>query len=237
MPNLPSGTVTWRAAVRPEDGILAAWLAFVAPGIRVVGGPDLATGRLAGVLIILSVVAAIVCLATRPSDQPRVSAWDIDGPRWILAGPLIAALALVSSIGIDQLGLSDGGIIGGPLALAAIVALFLNPFLPAIDSRLRRLLVLPFTMVAGSVFTGFTGDIFDGLDPAQFLGSTGEPGAAFAGFVVVLLLGGLGAFYAMLVVAPRELADPEDAGPRWLLRFVLFLIASLVGIGWLSLLA
>jgi hypothetical protein len=52
---------------------------------------------------------------------------------------------------------------------------------------------------------------------------------------LVLLIGGLGVFYAMLVVAPRQLADPEDAGVRWLLRFAVFMVASLTGISWLTL--
>ncbi len=226
----------WPAAVRPEDGVLAAWLAVVAPSLSATTGPNLTHGPLAGALIILAVVAAIVCLATRPADQPRVTAWDQDGPRWILAGPLVAALGLVSSIGFEQLGLRDSSIIAGPLSLLAIVALLANPHLPVIDARLRRLLVLPFTLVAGSVFSGFAAELLDGLNPADFLGSVGGLGPSFAAFVAVMLLGGLGAFYTMLVVAPRELADPEDAGPRWLLRFVLFLVASLIGIGWLTIL-
>ncbi len=41
-------------------------------------------------------------------------------------------------------------------------------------------------------------------------------------------------FYTMLVVAPRELADLEENGPRWVVRFVLFLGASLLGVGWLA---
>ena len=55
-------------------------------------------------------------------------------------------------------------------------------------------------------------------------------------FVLMMVVGGLAVFYAMLVVAPRQLADPEDAGFRWVLRFALFLSASLVGIGWLTVL-
>ena len=34
---------------------------------------------------------------------------------------------------------------------------------------------------------------------------------------------------------PRQLADPEEVGIRWLLRFAVFRIASLTGIGWLTL--
>jgi hypothetical protein len=38
-----------------------------------------------------------------------------------------------------------------------------------------------------------------------------------------------------VVVAPRELADPEDSGVRWVIRFALFVVSSLLGVGWLGL--
>ena len=191
--------------------------------------------QLAGVVIVASVIAAIICLGTRPTDQPRVELGETSGPRWILAGPLIGALGLVSSIGIDHLGLADDAIIAGPISLAAVAALVANPWLPVLDSALRRLLVLPFTLVAGTIFAGFSADLVEGLDPATIIGSVGTPEAAFVAFVIVMVIGGLGAFYAMLVVAPRQLADPEDAGFRWVVRFALFLVAALTGIGWLNL--
>jgi hypothetical protein len=76
--------------------------------------------------------------------------------------------------------------------------------------------------------------VLEGLDPSDLLGSIGMPDPTFAAFVVLMIVGGLAAFYAMLVVAPRQLADPEDAGFRWVVRFALFLVASLFGIGWLG---
>lgn len=189
----------------------------------------------AGAVILASVVAAIVCLGTRPRDQPRVELGESSGPRWILAGPLVGALGLVSSIGIDHLGLADDAIVAGPMSLAAIGALLANPWLPVLDARWRRLLVLPFTLVAGTIFAGFSADLVEGLDPASAIGSIGTPEATLVAFIVVMVIGGLGAFYAMLVVAPRQLADPEEAGFRWVIRFALFLVAALTGIGWLNL--
>ena len=224
----------WRSALRPEDGVLAAWIGIGAPALTALGGTDVAESPLAGVVIIASVIAAIVCLGTRPVDQPRVEIGETSGPRWILAGPLIGALGLVCSIGINHLGLADDAIIVAPISLAAIVALLANPWLPVLDARWRRLLVLPFTLVAGTIFAGFSADLVEGLDPATVIGSIGTTEAAFVAFVIVMIIGGLGAFYAMLVVAPRQLADPEDAGFRWVIRFGLFLVASLTGIGWLN---
>lgn len=226
----------WRTALRPEDGILAAWIGIGAPLLTAIGGDGLAESPLAGWFIVASVVAAIVALGTRPPDQPRVDLGETSGPRWILAGPLVGALGLVCSIGIDHTGLADDAIVIGPISLAAIVALLANPWLPVLDTAWRRLLVLPFTLVAGAIFAGFAADLLDGLDPASMIGSIGTPEAAIIGFVVVMIVGGLAAFYAMLVVAPRQLADPENAGFRWVVRFALFLVAALTGIGWLNLL-
>jgi hypothetical protein len=227
----------WRRALRPEDGILAGWIGIGAPVLTAVGGTEAAESPLAGVVIVGSVIAAIVCLGTRPRDQPRVELGETDGPRWILAGPLVGALGLVGSIGIDHLGLANDSIVAVPMSMAAIIALLANPWLPVLDAAWRRLLVLPFTLVSGTIFAGFSADLTDGLDPASAIGSIGTPEAVFVAFVIVMLLGGLGAFYAMLVVAPRQLADPEDAGFRWVLRFALFLVAGLTGIGWLNLVA
>jgi hypothetical protein len=226
---------SWHAAIRPEDGVLAAWIGIGAPTLTAIGGEGIAEGPLAGAVILASVLAAIVCLGTRPREQPRVELGETDGPRWILAGPLVGALGLVSSIGVDHLGLANDDIVAGPISVAAIVALLANRWLPVLDASWRRLLVLPFTLVSGTIFAGFSADLVDGLDPASVIGSIGTPESAFVAFVIVMLLGGLGAFYAMLVVAPRQLADPEDAGFRWVLRFALFLVAGLTGIGWLNL--
>jgi len=221
-------------ALRPEDGILAAWLAAGAPVTTSLGGPEVGESAIAGFVIIGSVIAAIVCLGTRPPDQPRVGLGETSGPPWILAGPLIGALGLVSSIGVDHLGLADDAILAGPMSLAAIAALVANPWLPVLDATLRRLLVLPFTLVAGSIFSGLAADLVEGLDPGSIAAGLGTSELTLVGFIFMLVLGGLAAFYAMLVVAPRQLADPEDAGVRWLLRFAVFLVASLTGIGWLT---
>ena len=221
-------------SLRIEDGILAAWLGFVAPGIDTLVGPEVSEGPVAGLVIVAATLMAITCLATRPPDQPRVRVSDDgqDAPRWIIAGPLVGAVALVSSTGFEHLGISFD--LGGVVLLGAVAAIVVNRWLPVLGAEWRRLLVLPFTLVAGSFFADFAADVLEGLDPSDLLGSFGMPDATFAAFVLLMITGGLAAFYAMLVVAPRQLADPEDAGFRWVIRFALFLVASLLGIGWLS---
>jgi hypothetical protein len=221
-------------SLRIEDGILAAWLGLVAPGVNTLVGPEVSEGPVAGLVIVAATLMAIACLATRPPDQPGVRVTDDgqDAPRWIIAGPLVGAVALVSSAGFDHLGISFD--MAGVVLLGAVAAIVANRWLPVLAPEWRRLLVLPFTLVAGSFFAEFAAGVVDGLDPSDLLAPTGMPDATFAAFVVLMIVGGLAAFYAMLVVAPRQLADPEDAGFRWVIRFALFLMASLVGIGWLS---
>jgi hypothetical protein len=227
-----------RTALRPEDGVLAGWLAIVAPGLSAVTSPDVTEGPLAGLAIVIATLLVIICLATRPPDQPgvRISDEGDHAPRWIIAGPLVGAVALVSATGFDHLGI-NGFDLGAIVFVAAGVAIVANRWLPVIASEWRRLLVLPFTLVAGSFFADFSANVLDALRPSDLANMTSQTDAGFAAFVLVMLVGGLATFYAMLVVAPRELADPEDAGFRWVTRFGLFLLASVVGIGWLSLLA
>ena len=233
-------SVTPRAAwsaLRFEDGALAAWLALVAPATTAAGGAALTEGPLAGALMILASVLAIVCLATRPPTQPGIRLGD-DGedvaPRWIIAGPLVGGLGIISSTGFEELGIR-GVDLAGLVLLVAVAAIVGNRWLPVVPALVRRLLVLPFMLVAGSFFSGLAAAMLDTLDTDALLGTIGTPEWGLTAFVLVLLVGGLGAFYAMLVVAPRQLADPEDAGVRWLLRFAVFLVASLTGIGWLTL--
>lgn len=180
---------------------------------------------------------ALACLATRPADQPGLRArpdGDELAPRWILAGPLVGGAAIIGSTGFDQLGVRDVDL-SGLVLLVAVAALVGNRWLPVVPATLRRVLVLPFTLVAGSFFSGLAASILDTVEVGDVLSTIGTPEWGVTALVLMMVVGGLAAFYAMLVVAPRQLADPEDAGVRWVLRFVLFLGASLLGIGWLTL--
>ncbi|HET9878535.1 MAG TPA: hypothetical protein VFQ81_04410 [Candidatus Limnocylindria bacterium] len=226
-----------RAALRAEDGILAAWLGIMAPGLSAIGEPGVATGTLAGIGMIGSTLLAIACLATRPPDQPAVRlSEETAAPRWILAGPLVGGTAIISATGFEQLGLRNVDL-SGLVLLVAVAAVVANRWLPVVAAPIRRLLVLPFMLVAGSFFSGLAAGIVDTVAVGDLLGAIGTPEWGIAAFVAIMVVGGLAAFYAMLVVAPRQLADPEDAGVRWVFRFALFLVAALTGIGWISLLA
>jgi hypothetical protein len=225
-------------ALRVEDGILAAWVGVAQPLAASSALGSVATSALAGVAMMIAAAAAIVSLGTRPAEQPPVLVGDAGAPRWLFAGPLVGALALVAGEAGNRLAPAGLGWVGMLLPIAAVGALVANRWLPMVSSTVRRALVLPFVLVCATFWSEFAVGVLDGLDVTQLTAAIGTEEASLAAFIAVMLFGGLAAFYTMLVVAPRVLADPEPGGGwRWALRFVLFLIASVAGIGWLTALA
>ena len=94
---------------------------------------------------------------------------------------------------------------------------------------------MPFILVTAGFFNSFAAVFLEELDLRSTIGSFPPGGLSLVLTVLGLVLAGMAAFYAMFVVAPRELADPEDSGPRWVIRFALFVASSVLGIGWLGL--
>jgi hypothetical protein len=137
------------------------------------------------------------------------------------------------------LGLGIDGLVVGTAFIVITAAMVLGRRLPVIDAGLRRALILPFILVCGGIFNGFAADILDGLDVGALLASVTVDETGFGIFVVGMLLAGLGAFYAALVVAPRLLVAPEAGGGClvWPARFVLYIVSAVLGIGWLSVIA
>ncbi len=234
------GTGRWLlGAIRVEDGLLAAWsLALpiagtwfgAAPGGASLEGPM----PLVGAVQLLAVLGAIAALLTRPAGQPSVRVGQQDAPRWIIVGPLIGALAFTSSDAVANLGLGSGDWLLPVAFLAILVGALAADHLPVVPSPVRRAFVLPFTLLSATYFNGFAAVFIDGLDVKGAIAASPPGEIGFAIFVLFLVVAGMAVFYTMLVVAPRELADLEENGPRWVVRFVLFLGASLLGVGWLA---
>jgi len=237
---LPADAHPW---LRVEDGALAAWslaLPAVAGWFGAAGGSaaaDAGPNALVGLAQLIAVAGALAALLTRPPDQPRVHVAGQEAPRWIICGPLIGGLAFAAEGVTTNLGIGSGGWVIGLALVAILVATMAADRLPVVQAPLRRLFVAPFILVSAAYFNGFAADILGSLDIGQVLNTDPAGGIGFGLFVLALLLGGMAAFYAMFVVAPRELADPENSGFRWAVRFALFVASSLVGIGWISILA
>jgi hypothetical protein len=196
-----------------------------------------------GLVQLVAVVGAIVAIATRPASVAQSSGAFSDpslsvGRAMPFIGPLIGGIAFVAGSASHHLGVAVDGIAIGIASIAITAALAFADRLPVVDAALRRVLVMPFILVCAGIFDGFAAEILAGIDLDAIIGvgqaASGEIG--FVLFILVMLVGGLAAFYSALVAAPRQLADPERIG-LWPVRFVLFLVSALTGIGWLTLLA
>jgi hypothetical protein len=224
-----------RGPFEAEDLLLGLWNLVALPiGALVAGSWE---GRepapLLGLIEVAAVIGGVVALATRP---PGPVAPRSEFRTWILSGPLIGAFGLVGENGASRLGLPGTDVLLALAVLAGMGAIVFADRLPILDPAIRRLLVVPLILIATSFFQSIATDLVDGLDPgtllAALMSGTAAPealalGALIAGFVVA----GSAVFFAMLVVAPRELADPEPRPGIWLGRFALFLVSAATGVG------
>jgi hypothetical protein len=230
--------------VRTEDLLLAAWnavgvplvaLSALRPALTLGDAPDPA----AGIVQLLAVAGAIVAVATRPTGSiPSDVPLGTDA-RLAFYGPLVGAVAFVAGSASAYLGLGIDGFVVGTSFLVITAAMVFADRLPVVDARLRRALVVPFIAVCAGVFNGFAAEILGDFDVGQLITSLTVDETGFGLFIVGMLAAALAAFYASLVVAPRMLVDPEAIGGclLWPLRFVLYLVSAVLGIGWLALAA
>jgi hypothetical protein len=235
-----------RPPFRIEDLLLAGWNAVGVPLLVAAGpmgvvqlGGDGPPDRLAGVVQLLAVVGAIVAIATRPpaADEEGRFAAALGEARLAFIGPMVAAVAFVAGSAASHLGLAIDNALTGIAFLAVLAAAVFGNYLPVIDAGLRRALIAPFTFVAAGMFNGFAAALLTDVNLPALVGDSLAEGGAFALFILIMLVGGLAFFYAALVAAPRMVIDAESTWLAWPLRFVLFLVSSAVGIGWLTLLA
>jgi hypothetical protein len=147
-------------------------------------------------------------------------------------------VAFVAGSASAYLGLDLEGPVVGTAFIAILAAMVFGDRLPTIDAGLRRALLAPFIFVCAGIFDGFAADLLRDLDVGELIGALAVDETGFGLFIVGMLLAGLAAFYAALVVAPRVLVAPES-GAGWLVwpaRFALFLVSAVLGIGWLTIL-
>lgn len=225
-----------RAAIEGEDILLAVWnLVAIPVGTAIAGSwSSREPAPLLGLIEVVAVLLAIVALATRPSGPV---APPNEFRTWILSGPLIGALGLVGEAGARRLGVPGTDVVLGIALIVGIGAIVLGDHLPVIEASRRRLLVLPLIFIAAGAFQDIGSELARGLDVGGFVAEwgsvAGSPSQALALGLIVLAFAvfGTAAFFAMLVIAPRELADPEPRPSVWLARFALFVVSAVTGIG------
>jgi hypothetical protein len=224
----------WRdlfATLRIEDWLLAGWVGLASPLLGASGtegaGPFDPGHPVVGVLRLVAVVGALACLITRTSDPGPDSEGGVI-ERGAM-GPLVGGLILVGVSAVTGLALTEAGawavVIGAVVLLAGLRLRW-----PALPTSVRRALVTPFILAAGgiywSVLDGVTnGDSLVGLAAGSDLRAV----APLAGFLLLFSA----VYYAMLVFAPRQVAEREGSPISWLARFAVFAVSLVFGLAWL----
>ena len=238
------------AALRAEDWLLSGWIVLAAPLLAIAGGTSapFESGRpVAGVLQLVGFLGALACLATRsppastagPSDPKAGPDTGSSQRTGVLetgaVGPLVGGLLLVGGTAFAELGLDPLTLFFPTIAVVLALSL-LQSRLPIVPTIIRRALVTPYLLSAGGIFWGVVHEVTGGLDVrAQLGGSIAGMTSDVAGVIGLLVLCAA-VYYAMLIYAPRQVAEREGGTMVWLARFGLFVVSVALGLGWLSLL-
>ena len=209
-----------------------AWVVVAAPVLGHVEGPAAGpfdTGRpLGGALELIAVVGALICLVTGRSDAPPGADSSILGRGAV--GPLVGGLLLVTFSASDGLGLAGTPATVVAVAIVAVVVVVRLRW-AAFSTSVRRALVTPFILVTGGIFWSILDSITGGQGVIGSL--TAGLDLQGTGLVVGLLALFSAVYYAMLVYAPRQVAESEGGPLTWLVRYAVFLASVVVGISWL----
>ncbi len=214
-----------------EDWLLAGWVALATPALfRIQGGagPFDSGAPLEGVLRLGAVLGALICIAAR---RPKAEIGDAGSS--VLergaVGPLCGGLLLVGISGFTALEVPSG--LALALVIAALVAMIaVHNAAPPLSVIARRALVTPFVMVAGGLFWSLIAAVIG--EPGGTAGAAvvASPQAATAAAAFLLAFSAV--YYAMLVYAPRQVAERDGGVVTWLLRYALFVAGVVAGIAW-----
>jgi hypothetical protein len=219
---------TRRAVLVAEDWLIAAWVALATPVLfRVQGGsgPFDSGAPLLGVIRLAAVLGALSCLAARRDPGSRERSLIQRGA----IGPLTGGLLPVAISGFTALSITSG--VGVALVIAAGAAMIaVHLLVPPLNIAARRVLVTPFVMVAGGLFWTFIAAVSGEPGSATPAAAIANPQTAVAASAFLLAFSAV--YYAMLVYAPRQVAEREGGLLTWLLRYALFVAGVLFGLAW-----
>jgi hypothetical protein len=220
-----------RAVIVAEDWLLAAWVALATPllfRVQSGAGPFDGGAPLLGVIRLGSVFGALICLAARRDPQGVTHGGASILERGAV-GPLCGGLLLVAISGFTALDITSGP--GLAVIAAAIVAMILvRVLVPPLPIAVRRALVTPFVMVAGGLFWTFIAAVSGEPGSASVVSAVANPQTALAAAGFLLAFSAI--YYAMLVYAPRQVAEREGGLLTWILRYALFVAGVLFGLAW-----
>jgi hypothetical protein len=219
---------------RVEDWLLAGWVALVAPaaihlqsssGIFDPGRP------LDGLLGIVAIAGAAVCLAT--GSTGATSGRGLGGSAAV--GPFVGGLLLVALSTVSALELAEAAALAIAVAIAGLAVLARLRW-PTLPTMVRRALVTPYVLVAGGLFWSAIGAVTSGGDLTAAIRQAAPSDIRAVIPIVGFLLAFSAVFYAMLVFAPRQVAEREGGPIAWVVRYALFVASVALGAGWLLLL-
>ncbi|MEO8228482.1 MAG: hypothetical protein ABI628_01830 [Chloroflexota bacterium] len=227
--------------VRLEDAALLGWLVLGAPLIRELAGPNgpnagrpLGTepDALSGLIWLTATLLAILVVATRSPGDPVIGFEDMSTPRSYAPLPFLLSLSIVSRTALTRLGV-ESEFLTGVVFLVTIGSYVAYPHLPNLPRTIRRLMILPFILIAGTVFGEMVADMSDVFDLRALLADPAATPAAFAGLLGLEVLFS-GFFFLAFVFAPRIVAEAEGSWRAWFVRYLLFLGATIVSVTFLG---
>ncbi len=218
-----------RRHLRVEDVLLLVWL-IVQPVLFRPSSTSAAQPNLFfGLADIVALVGLAACVAAR-SRPGLVSGIVANGTVLGAVGPLCGAVVLAIDDTSTNLGLgSDAALL--PVALAIGAAIAARWLMPPLSTEQRRALVTPFVVVTSGFFGRFLSGLADFFDLRQLAASASSStaGPGLTALVLGFAIAGVAVFYAMLVFAPRQVADREGSPRTWLVRFAVFAISLALG--------
>ena len=225
----PAAQARWLPRI--EDWLLAGWVALVAPPvIHAQSSAGIFDGGrpLDGLLGLAGLAGAAVCLATGTMGDPARPGFGVSAA----LGPFVGGLLLVVFSTAAALGLSEAA--GIALAIVIVIgAVLVRLRWPALPVVVRRALVTPYILAAGGLFWSVIGTVTAGGDLPAAIRQTAPSDIRSVLPVVGFLLAFSGVYYAMLVFAPRQVAEHEGGPVAWVVRFGLFVASVALGAGWL----
>ncbi len=227
-----AGLTRLAGLLRAEDWLLAGMVGLAGPALlaaQAQGGPFDPGRPIDGLIRSVGFAGALICLATRNREaEPHRS--GLDGA---VIGPLTGGLMLVGGSAAASFGL-DPAAVFGPTFAAVLIFSLLGDHKPALPVSVRRGLATLFVLAAGALFWALVRAVVGSSDISGQLAASFGSDPQGSGLLVGLVAAGAAVYYAMLVYAPRQVAEREGGPLEWLVRFGLFFAGIVFGFGWLS---
>lgn len=215
---------------------MAGWVAIASPLLFRIGGDKAVFDHgqpLEGLLRLGAVLGVLACLAVRrkvepgsPPTPPLLNRASV--------GPFVGGLLLVMISGFTALSAPTAAVYA-VLLVAAAGMIAVHVALPPVSVLVRRALVSPFVMVAGGLYWTLIESVV-GTPGAAALPRSASIDLHGAELALLFLAAFSAIYYAMLVYAPRQIAEREGGAVEWVLRYAAFVVSIVLGIGWLRVL-